>query len=89
MKKFLVVLLSLGLILAFGMTASAADVKFSGSWYVMGLYENNQQISDKDHTYSRAFFYTRTRLQPVFQIAEGLTFTTRMDAIEKIGRAHV
>ncbi|MCL5809064.1 MAG: hypothetical protein M1418_11115 [Deltaproteobacteria bacterium] len=84
MKKFLVVLLSLGLILAFGMTASAADVKFSGSWYVVGLYENNQQISDKDHTYSRAFFYTRTRLQPVFQIAEGLTFTTRMDAIEKV-----
>jgi len=83
MKKFLVVLLSLGLILAFGMTASAADVKFSGSWYVMGLYEDNQQISDKDHTYSRAFFYTRTRLQPVFQVADGLTLTTRMDAIEK------
>jgi hypothetical protein len=85
MKKFLVVLLSLGLILAFGMTASAqTSVKFGGSFYVMGLYENNQQISDTDHTYSRAFFYTRTRLQPVFQIAEGLTLTTRMDAIEKL-----
>ena len=30
MKKLLVVLLSLGLIAAFGMTASAADVKFAG-----------------------------------------------------------
>ena len=36
MKKFLVVLLSLGLIVAFGATASAADVKFSGSYYVVG-----------------------------------------------------
>lgn len=84
MKKLLVVLLSLGLILAFGMTASAADVKFGGSWYLMGLYEKNQQLSDNDHTYSRAFFYTRTRIQPVFQVAEGLTFTVRMDAIEKL-----
>ncbi len=33
--------------------------------------------------YSQAFFYQRTRLQPVFQIAEGLTFTVRMDALEK------
>jgi hypothetical protein len=31
MKKFLVVLLSLGLIAAFGMTASAADVQFRAS----------------------------------------------------------
>ena len=36
MKKLLVVLLSLGLIVAFGMTASAADVKFSGGYYVVG-----------------------------------------------------
>ncbi len=83
MKKFLVVLLSLGLILAFGMTASAADVKFSGSFYIVGLYDSNQQLADTDATYSRAFFYTRTRIQPVFQVAEGLTLTTRFDALEK------
>ncbi|MFH1539307.1 MAG: hypothetical protein ABIH66_10140, partial [bacterium] len=33
--------------------------------------------------YSRAYFYQRVRLQPVFAIAEGLTFTARMDALEK------
>ncbi len=81
MKKLLVVLLSLGLIVAFSMTASAADVKFGGSYYVVGVYGNNPSLSDNG--YSHAFFYQRVRLQPVFQIAEGLTFTARMDALEK------
>jgi hypothetical protein len=83
MKKFLVVLLSLGLLVAFGATASAADVKFSGSYYVVGLYENNAQLSDLDRTYSRAYFYQRIRIQPEFKIAEGLSFVTRFDAMEK------
>ncbi|MCE5262733.1 MAG: alginate export family protein [Deltaproteobacteria bacterium] len=86
MKKFLVVLLSLGLLVAFGATASAADVKFGGSYYVVGVYENNPLLSPDEigqSRYSRAFFYQRIRLQPVFQIAEGLTFTARMDAMEK------
>ena len=88
MKKFWVVLLSLGLIVAFGATASAADVKFGGSYYVVGVYESNPQLTPDDVRdgrahYSRAFFYQRVRLQPVFQIAEGLTFTARMDALEK------
>jgi hypothetical protein len=84
MKKFLVVLLSLGLLVAFGATASAAtDVKFSGSYYVVGVYDNNMPLADENKTYSRAFFYQRVRLQPVFQVAEGLTLTTRIDALEK------
>jgi len=86
MKKFLVVLLSLGLIVAFGATASAADVKFGGSYYVVGVYENNPNLTPSElgyQTYSRSFFYQRVRLQPVFAIADGLTFTARMDALEK------
>ena len=83
MKKFLIVLLSLGLIAAFGMTASAADVKFGGSYYVVGFYDNNDRLQDTGKAYSRAAFYQRVRLEPVFQIAEGLTFTARMDALEK------
>ncbi len=83
MKKLLVVLLSLGLIAAFGMTASAASVNFSGSYYVVGVYDNNQQLANTDRTFSRAFYYQRIRIQPVFQIAEGLSFTTRFDAMEK------
>jgi hypothetical protein len=83
MKKFLVVLLSLGLIVAFGMTASAADVKFSGQYYVVGTYENNRTLNDTDSTYSRASMWTRTRVRTDFQIAEGLSFTTRFDAFER------
>jgi len=83
MKKFLVVLLSLGLIVAFGATASAADVKFGGGYYVVGVYESNPGVMSGDAAYSHAYFYTRTRLQPVFQIAEGLSFTVRADALEK------
>ena len=83
MKKLLVVLLSLGLIVAFGMTASAADVKFGGSYYLVGVYESNPALRPSESSYSHAFFYQKFRLQPVFQIAEGLTFTARIDAMEK------
>ncbi len=38
MKRALVVLLSLGLIAAFSMSAMAVDVKFSGEFYAAGLY---------------------------------------------------
>lgn len=82
MKKFFVVLLSLGLLVAFGATASAATtVKFSGTYYIVGVYDDNLKLADQ--ATSRAFFYQRIRLQPVFQVAEGLTFTARMDAMEK------
>jgi|WetSurMetagenome_2_1015567.scaffolds.fasta_scaffold85836_1 hypothetical protein len=81
MKKLLVVLLSLGLLVAFGMSASAADVKFGGSYYLVGVFEDNPSLSEDG--YSHAFFYQRVRLEPVFKIAEGLTFTARMDALEK------
>jgi hypothetical protein len=83
MKKILVVLLSLGLLVAFGATASAVDVKFGGSYYLMGAYENNPALRATNYAYSHAFFYQRFRLQPVFQIAEGLTTTFRIDAMEK------
>ena len=84
MKKLLVILLSLGLLVAFSMTASAADVKFSGQYYASGVYENNRTFRDTDQgAYSRAFIWNRARVQTVFQVAEGLSFTTRFDAFEK------
>jgi len=83
MKKLLIVLLSLGLVLAFSMTASALDVKFSGQYYLTGAYRANSEAAKEDDATSRAFFYTRTRVQTVFKIAEGLDFTTRFDALEK------
>lgn len=84
MKKLLVVLLSLGLILAFGMTASAqTSVKFSGYYYVVGAYNDNLALSGSDKAYSKAYFYNAARVQTDFKVAEGLTFTTRFDAKDK------
>jgi len=84
MKKFLVVLLSLGLIAAFAATGSAADVKFSGTYYVAGFYEDNPTMGNKDQgAYSRAAMWQRWRFMPVITVADGLTFTTRFDALEK------
>ncbi|MDO9585272.1 MAG: hypothetical protein Q7I93_02170, partial [Syntrophales bacterium] len=81
MKRFLVVLLSLGLIMAFSMPASAVDVKFSGSYYAQGWYVDNHELADDNN--SKAFINQRLRLQTVLQIADGLSFTTRFDALEK------
>jgi hypothetical protein len=38
MKRFWLILLSLGLVMAFSASAFAVDVKFSGSFYVAGMY---------------------------------------------------
>jgi hypothetical protein len=81
MKKLFAAILALGLIIAVSGTASAADVKFGGSYYVAGVYDNNPSL--KENSYSRAYFFQRIRLEPVFKIAEGLTFTARMDAMEQ------
>jgi hypothetical protein len=40
MKKFWLVLLSLGLVIAFSASAFAVDVKISGSYYAAGMYQN-------------------------------------------------
>lgn len=83
MKKLLVALLSLGLIVAFSMSASAATVKFSGQYYVNGVYEDNRTFGDGPAAYSKAYMWNRTRVQMVFEVAKGLSFTTRFDAFEK------
>lgn len=83
MKKFLVVLLSLGLIVAFAATASALDVKFGGQYYVTGQYEDNRSLGDTGNSVNLANNWTRTRVRTVFNVAQGLSFVTRFDALEK------
>jgi hypothetical protein len=86
MKKFWIVLLALGLVAGFAMSASAADVKFSGSYYVIGSYADNPS-NLKEGTAGRvnpaAIYNQRLRLQTEFKIAEGLMLVTRIDALEK------
>lgn len=89
MRKFWIVLIALGLIAAFSMPASAADVKFSGSYYVQGWYSHNNSLLDQDDTSTlsgrgaASLFHQRLRVQTEFKVAEGLFLTTRFDALER------
>jgi len=51
MKKFWVVLLSLGLIMAFAMPAAAVELKIAGTWYMAGLYADNPSLLDRTTTW--------------------------------------
>ncbi len=86
MKKLWLVLLSLGLLMAFSVSASAADVKFSGEYYAAGLYMNHVNLQDPALTYSRstAFFYQRLRLGTDFVVSPCLRLVTRFDAMERV-----
>ena len=50
MKKLWLVLLSLGLVMAFSVSAFAADVKFSGEYYAAGLYLNHVDLREDGAT---------------------------------------
>jgi hypothetical protein len=85
MKRFWLVLLSLGLVLTFSASAMAVDVKFSGSYYAAGMYVdkttlNKDTASDGPST---AFYFQRLRLQADFVVAPGLSVTTRADIMER------
>ncbi len=95
MKKFWVILLSLGLIMAFAMPAAAVDVKFSGSYYAQGFYLDNPSALDKaapatENSWNNnsvrganAWYGQQFRLTTEFQVVEGLKLVTRFDAMEK------
>ena len=83
MRKFCLILLSIGLIMAFSMPVAAADVKWDGSYVVQGTYDNNRLLKDPQGG-SIASIWQRARIGTTFQVAEGLTFTTRFDALEKV-----
>ena len=82
MKKFWILLLSIGVIIAFTMPAAAADVKFNGSYIAQGFYEDNRTVSDPHGGIS--YVWQRLRVGTIFRVEDGLTLTTRFDALEKI-----
>jgi hypothetical protein len=83
MKRFWLVLLSLGLIVAFSTSALAVDVKFSGSFYAAGMYQNKTTFQDNAANISTAFYFQRLRLQTDFVVSPGLSLVTRFDAMER------
>ena len=82
MKRFWLVLLSLGLIVAFSTSAMAVDLKFSGEFYAAGMYLDKTNLR-KDHGPSTAFYYQGLRVRTDFMVAPGLTLITRFDAMER------
>jgi len=90
MKKSWLVLLSLGLIMAFSVSAFAVDVKVSGEYYAAGMYLNKTSLNDtinQDDGYpglSTAFYFQRLRVGTDFVVSPCLKLVTRFDALERI-----
>ncbi len=85
MKRVWLVLLSLGLITAFSTQAMAIDVKFSGEYYVAGMYQDKTTFKKDTATDgpSTAFYFQRLRLRTDFIVSPGLTLTSRADIMER------
>ena len=93
MKRFWLVLLSLGLVMAFSVSAFAVDVKVGAEYYVGGLYLNKIAVDDGfqgwngetgSHNPSTAFFYQRLRVGTDFIVSPCLKLVTQFDAMERI-----
>jgi hypothetical protein len=84
MKRFWLMMLSLGLIMAFSLPAYAVDVKVSGEYYAAGMYLNKTRVDDAETNPSTAFFYQRLRVGADFIVDPSLKLVTRFDAMERI-----
>ena len=87
MKKLWVVLLSLGLVMAFSMSAFAVSADFTGQYYLRQNYTSNPSLMDQDKGAGRgpaAFTDQRLRLFTRLKVVEGVTLTTRMDLLESV-----
>ncbi|MBW2595646.1 MAG: hypothetical protein JRC93_06665 [Deltaproteobacteria bacterium] len=83
MKKALVILFALGLVFSFTAPVMATDVSFDGSFRVRGWYDSNSALT-KNNATPIAYYDQRLRLTTVFKVAEGLSFTTRFDAMDGV-----
>jgi hypothetical protein len=97
MKKFWLVLLSLGLVMALCAQAFAVDVKVSATFYEAGMYQDKTAFIKNGYYLdsagspvpsnggpSTAFFYQRLRVETDFIISPSLKLITRFDAMERI-----
>jgi hypothetical protein len=89
MKRFWLFLLSLGLVMAFSVSAFAVDVKVSGEFDVGGLYLNKTTLNSAREGYDRtdpstAFFYQKLQVGTEFIVSPSLKLDTRFNAMERI-----
>jgi len=88
MKRFWLVLLSLGLIMAFNASAFAVDVKFSGSYFAAGLYLDRAALQKNNVTAqsvgSTASYFQRLQLTTEFVAAPGVSLVTRANILQRV-----
>lgn len=93
MKRLILILLSLGVVIALNASAFAVDVKVNGEYYTAGMYLNKTNVNDTSYAVkdvnmpanvSTAFFYQRLRVGTDFIVSSGLKLVTRFDALERI-----
>jgi len=87
MKRFWLVLLSLGLVMAFSASAFAVDVKVSGSYFVAGAYLDKIKLDEETAAnagQSTAFYFQRLRVGTELIVSPGLSLITRFDAMERV-----
>ncbi|MBN1473800.1 MAG: hypothetical protein JW914_04230 [Syntrophaceae bacterium] len=85
MKKIGLFMSVLGLVIVCSASVFAADVKFTGSFYAAGMYQDNT-FTDEDaaSNASTSFYYQRLRVQMDFIATPYLKLITRFDAMERI-----
>lgn len=86
MKRFWLVLLSLGLIMAFSASAFAVDVKFSGTYYAAGAYVDKISVykNSTNDKQSSAFYFQKLQLTTEFVASPGLSLVTRANIMERV-----
>lgn len=84
MKRFWLILLLLGLFMAFSVSAFAVDVKVGSEYYAAGLYLNKTNLANEDENPSTAFFYQRWRVSTDFIVNPSLKLVTRFNVMERI-----
>lgn len=86
MKVFLLFLLSLALVMTFSIPTFAIDVRFSGSYYIGGMYVDKTTLKKDSATSgpSTDFCFQRLQLTTEFIAAPGLSVVTTANVMERV-----
>jgi hypothetical protein len=84
MKRFWLVMLSLGLVLAFSASAMAVDVKFSGSFDAAGMYLDKVSVAKGNGSGGTAFYFQTLKINTDFIVSPGLKLVTSFTALDRV-----
>lgn len=82
MRRFFMVMISVFVIAILSTHSAAFEFKAAGEYFIAGYRESNHAI--KDNAPVQAYYAQRLRIEPSFLFADGLSFTARFDALERV-----